>query len=361
MRKVMNVYLARAATPYSESYADLDLPATPYELLDTLDRLRLSEGETPYSQINEYYNFEELAPLLSGDSGLYELNALAKRLSELDELQQASFKGMLQMEVNKKEGQIQMPRLIDLAYGTGCCHVVDATNDSQLGRFYAENGFVPEVDDLSDNLFNMLDFERIGRELRQGEGGVFTDHGYVVRHSEPEKVFDMLDLAPKQSDYQILLELTGDRHNFLELPDEPQAFDGMEDCSFRCLDCRVPALMGTAEKADLQTVNEFAHALSEMNEHQATVYKAALIATDCADLESATALLDNLDHFMLDSKIASPEDTALSELCFMVGGNGVERLQKYVNLPAYGRDLLERDNAIITPYGHMVRDDYITY
>lgn len=358
MRKVMNVYLARAATPYSESYADLDLPATPYELLDTLDRLRLSEGETPYLQINEYYNFEELAPLLSGDSGLYELNALAKRLSELDELQQASFKGMLQMEVNKKEGQIQMPRLIDLAYGTGCCHVVDATNDSQLGRFYAENGFVPEVDDLSDNLFNMLDFERIGRELRQGEGGVFTDHGYVVRHSEPEKVFDMLDLAPKQSDYQILLELTGDRHNFLELPDEPQAFDGMEDCSFRCLDCRVPALMGTAEKADLQTVNEFAHALSEMNEHQATVYKAALIATDCADLESATALLDNLDHFMLDSKIASPEDTALSELCFMVGGNGVERLQKYVNLPAYGRDLLERDNAIITPYGHMVRDDY---
>jgi hypothetical protein len=129
------VYLARAATPYSESYADLDLPATPYELLDTLDKLRLSEGETPYLQINEYYNFEELAPLLSGDSGLYELNALAKRLSELDELQQASFEGMLQMEVNKKEGQIQMPRLIVLAYGTGCCHVVDATNDSQLVNF----------------------------------------------------------------------------------------------------------------------------------------------------------------------------------------------------------------------------------
>jgi hypothetical protein len=54
------VYLARANTPYSEAYADLDLPASPYELLDALDKLRLDEGEAPYLQINEYYYFEEL-------------------------------------------------------------------------------------------------------------------------------------------------------------------------------------------------------------------------------------------------------------------------------------------------------------
>ena len=70
------------------------------------------------------------------------------------------------------------------------------------------------------------------------------------------------------------------------------------------------------------------------------------------------ALLDNLDHYMLDAKISSPEDAALSELNFIAGDNDVERLQRYVNLPAYGRDLLERDNAVITPYGHMARDDF---
>jgi hypothetical protein len=93
LRKILNVYLARANTPYSEAYADLDLPASPYELLDALDKLRLDEGEAPYLQINEYYDFEELAPLLSGDAGLYELNALAQKLSELDERQQVSFQG----------------------------------------------------------------------------------------------------------------------------------------------------------------------------------------------------------------------------------------------------------------------------
>ncbi len=352
MRKIFNVYLARAATPYSESYADLDLPATPYELLDTLDKLRLSEGETPYLQINEYYNFEELAPLLSGDSGLYELNALAKRLSELDELQQASFEGMLQMEVNKKEGQIQMPRLIVLAYGTGCCHVVDATNDSQLGQFYAENGFVPEVDDLSDKLFNMLDFERIGRELRQNEGGVFTERGYVVRHSEPEKVFDMLDLAPKQPDYQVLLRLAdGDALKFPQehLPATSQ---------FRCLDCRIPQLMGAIEASgSVEEVNDFAQRLSVLTDKEIVRYKAALAATACADLHDAVTLLDKLDHFMLDTTVSSPEDAALSELNVILASSAAEHLQQYLNLPAYGRDLLERDNALITPYGRMERDD----
>ena len=112
MRKILNLYLARANTPYSEAYADLDLPASPYELLDVLDKLRLDEGEAPYLQINEYYDFEELAPLLSGDAGFYELNALVQKLSELDERQQVSFEGLVQMEVNKKQGFIPMSRLI---------------------------------------------------------------------------------------------------------------------------------------------------------------------------------------------------------------------------------------------------------
>ena len=60
---------------------------------------------------------------------------------------------------------------------------------------------------------------------------------------------------------------------------------------------------------------------------------------------------------MLDTKISSSEDAAISELNCIVGDNDVERLQQYMNLPAYGRDLLEHDNAIITPYGRMDRDD----
>ena len=154
MRKILNVYLARANTPYSEAYADLDLPASPYELLDALDKLRLDEGEAPYLQINEYYDFEDLAPLLSGNVGLYELNALAQKLSELDERQQVSFKGLVQMEVNKKQGLIPISRLIDLAYSTDCCHV--RLRDLLLGiqgKFllsYNDDEFIRELYDAPE-------------------------------------------------------------------------------------------------------------------------------------------------------------------------------------------------------------------
>ena len=353
MRKILNVYLARTNTPYSEAYADLDLPASPYELLDALDKLRLDEGEAPYLQINKYYDFEDLAPLLSGNAGLYELNALAQKLSELDERQQVSFKGLVQMEVDKKQGLIPMSRLIDLAYSVDCCLVADALNDAQLGRFYAENGFLPEVEQLPYKVFELLDFEKIGREARIGEGGVFTEKGYVVQHTELNEAFFALDLTPNQPDYQILLE--SEDGSILKLPQAK-----LPDTTLcRCLDCRIPQLMGSIEASgSIAVVNEFAGRLSGMTDREMLRYKAALAATECDSLQSAAALLDNLNHYMLDTKISSPEDAAISELNCIVGDNDVERLQQYMNLPAYGRDLLEHDNAVITPYGRMDRDDF---
>lgn len=79
------------------------------------------------------------------------------------------------MEQEKNEGQISIHTLLQLAHNADCCHVVgEARNDSQLGRFYAENDFFEELSDLPDKVFDLLDFDRIGREQRQAEGGVFT-------------------------------------------------------------------------------------------------------------------------------------------------------------------------------------------
>lgn len=75
-------------------------------------------------------------------------------------------------------------RTLAVSAGADCCHVVGATSDAELGRFYAENGFMEELDGLSDDVFEMLDFGKIGKALRTGENGTFTRSGYVVKHSE---------------------------------------------------------------------------------------------------------------------------------------------------------------------------------
>ena len=49
-KKVFPVYMG---DPDSSSHAELDLPATPWELIDALDKLRLEDGRESYWQVED--------------------------------------------------------------------------------------------------------------------------------------------------------------------------------------------------------------------------------------------------------------------------------------------------------------------
>ena len=179
-KKIFEVYLAKEDVPNNEAYAKLDLPASLWELWDALDKVRLQTDDILYMEIEYYFAFEYLSPHLDGlDIGLNELNDLAALLSALEEVQEAAFEGLFSMEVQRKVnangGVITLQDLRDLAVSakTDCYHVVEAADDAQLGRFYAENDFVPELEGISDAVFEMLDFAGIGRMMRCSENGVF--------------------------------------------------------------------------------------------------------------------------------------------------------------------------------------------
>ena len=149
MAKVFDIYLAKADQPDSAACAELSFPATPYEMQDAFDKLRLAEGESLYWEITGYRQFEELSSVLNDTCGLQDLNALAQKLSELDERQCTAFAGLLAIEQRKNQ-PIPISRLIDIAHSTDCCHVVDTyLKDFRLGRFLAENDFLSESVDMS--------------------------------------------------------------------------------------------------------------------------------------------------------------------------------------------------------------------
>ena len=102
-KKVFAVYLAKEGNPNSEAYAKLELPASPWEVWDAMDKVRLLDGEKLYLEIDEYYRFDALAPHLAGlDISLNELNDLAERLAKLDEVQGIAYRGLLEMAVQEK-------------------------------------------------------------------------------------------------------------------------------------------------------------------------------------------------------------------------------------------------------------------
>ena len=380
-KKIFHVYLAKESVPNNESYAKLDLPASPWEVVDALDKVRLNEGEQLYMEIEDYDAFEYLSPHLDGlDISLNELNDLAARLATLDEVQGIAFEGLFSMEVQKKVntngGIITMQDMRDLAVSakTDCYHVVDAADDAQLGRFYAENDFVPELEGISDAVFEMLDFAGIGRMMRCSENGVFVDSLYVLRDGELTTAPPVQKMLPEKPGYLFRLTLGlcpdfgGDRTAVLDLPASEEALVAAqeqlgtlnwENTVVLNYDGIVPNVATFADlPMELEEFNAFTKAARDIPRSEVPKLKALLEQFEVRDIETALFLTEHLADYVLTPDLSSPQETAINHLRFMTDDHSAELLLSHVNLYAYGCDLIKEDNAVLSPYGLLRRADY---
>ena len=382
-KKILRVYLAKNDTPYSVAYAKLELPASPWEVWDAMDKVRLQTDDILYMEIEDYYAFEYLSPHLDGlDISLNELNDLAAQLAALDEVQEIAFEGMFSIEVQRKvnanDGVITLQDLRDLAVSakTDCYHVVDAADDTQLGRFYAENEFVPELGGISDKVFEMLDFAGIGRMMRCNENGVFVGSLYVLRDGELTTAPPVQKALPGKPGYLFRLtlglhpDIGGNRTTELDLPASEEALAAAqeqlgtlnwENTVVLNYDGILPNAAFFADlPTELEAFNEFAKAVQDMPfpEKQLPKLKALLKQFEVQDIATAISLTEHLDDYVLTPEISSPQETAIDQLHFMTDDHSVELLLSHVNLYAYGCDLIREDNAVLSPYGLLHRADY---
>ena len=336
--EIFSVYLTPA--DYSKlAYAKLDLPASPWKLLDAMDKVRLPEGDSLYLEITDYRDFEVLrSSLVCSATNLLELNDLAERLSRLNEVQRIAFEGLVRVDFQKQES-ITLKRLRDLAESVDCCHVVESVvSDRQLGRFYAENGFVPEVEGMSDAAFELLDFEKVGKMAHMGESGVYVPSGisglggYVVQHSDLKSAPEITLNQPVEPAYTIHLRLTAHHDNLpfagtdvvdLKLPAEDNALEmavrclgyvdwGAVECT--CLDCKVPQLAEHITNAvPFETIERLGDVLAQMSAAALPAYKALMTATHCQNIVDALDLAEQVDEYILSPSIASPEDSGVPQ------------------------------------------------
>ena len=359
-KRILRVYLAKNDAPYSAAYAKLDLPASPWELWDAMEKVRLQTDDILYMEIEDYFAFEYLSPHLDGlDISLNELNALAAQLAALDEVQGIAFEGMfsiaVQRKVNANGGIITLRDLRDLAVSakTDCYHVVDAADDTQLGRFYAENEFVPELDGISDEVFEMLDFAGIGRMMRCSENGVFVGSLYVLQDGELTTAPPVQKTLPEKPGYLFRLTLglhpdIGDAHTVtLDLPaaeaelldaQEQLGVEGWEGVTVIDYDGIIPyAAEFTELPMELEELNAFTKAARDISRSEVPKLKALLEQFEVQDIETAMLLTEHLADYILMPNLSSPQEAALDQLCFIMNREEAVRLIPYVNLFNYWR------------------------
>ena len=375
MRKVCEVYLVSSASS-DERGVELTFPVSQYEMMDAFEQIHTKSPGDVYWQVDEFYCFDYLAPHLDESMSIFEFNSLTAQLSKLDERQETALEGLLQMQADKhmqeNSGIITVPELMMLASNVDRCQVLaDVHTNEDLGKFYADNDFLPELNDLPDSVYNLLDYAKIGKQMREDESGVFTPHGYVVRTEElqplpdyePQReIFYMIRLTLMNHEKEqktAVLDLPSTEQRMQEVQEELDAPEWY-DAQFTGCDAIAPQLNSMlTDVEDLPRINELAQSLQELKAGgQLTKFKAVVSATQCETLEDVFDRLENLPQYCFEAKIRDKDALVRDELEFVLGGKDADLIYKHLNCEAYAEDVLKQYGAEITPYGMVNRADF---
>ena len=375
MRKVCEVYLVSNSAS-DERGVELTFPVGQYEMMDAFEQIHTKSPGDVYWQVDEFYCFDYIAPHLDESMSIFEFNSLTEQLSKLDERQETALEGLLQMQVNKhmqeNSGPITAQELMMLASNVDRCQVLaDVNTDEALGKFYVENGFREDLDALPDSAYALLDYAKIGKQMRESEAGAFTPHGYVVRTEELEPLPDCepqrelsymirLTLMNHENEQRAaVLDLPATEQRLLEVQNELDAPEWF-DAQFTGCDAIVPRLNTLlTDVEDLPRINELAHSLLELKASgQLTKFKAVVGATQCETLEDVFDRLEKLSQYCFETKICDKDALVRDELEFALGGKDADLIYKHLNREAYAEDVLKQYGAELTPYGMVNREDF---
>ena len=355
---------------------ELTFPVSQYEMMDAFEQIHTKMPGDVYWQVDEFYCFDYLAPHLDERMSIFEFNALTEQFSKLGAWQETALAGLLQMQeqkhIQENSGVITAQELLTLAYNTDCCQVLaEVHTDEELGKFYVENGFREDLDALPERVYELLDYAKIGKQMRAAENGVFTPHGYVVRTEELEPLPE--HEPQREISYMIRLTLMNHENEqktaVLDLPateermQEVQAeLDAPEwfDAQFISCDAIVPQLNTIlTDVEDLPRINELAHSLLKLKANgQLTKFKAVVGATQCESLDDVFDRLEKLPQYCFEAKIRDKDALVRDELEFVLGGKDADLIYKHLNCEAYAEDVLKQYGAEITPYGMVNREDF---
>lgn len=359
--------------------AGVELPASRFAIEDALERAYVPEGGSyQLHKFEDCPEFLKFALIVSGDKTLEELNLLAGQVSRMNETQLGAYEGILQL---RQESDIDHPittkELINAAYNVDSFEFHPGVRcDYDLGAICMQGEMLDLIENLPDEVFDLLDEEKVGQTLRRNDQGVFTSQGYVYRSSKDlQEVYDGMHLPEQPDSHNGLISLRLESVNnapdmdsgvWLELPADEQAMhralislgeSALDSCLIAEVKSVIPALeYQLAGDEDIGKLNILAERIKAFpGSGVLAKYKAALELETCNDLDMELDIARNLDCYDYDPIILSPE--AYAEYLFREAGFDTgDSAFSCFDFKDYGERKLQENGLVSTAYGSITRN-----
>lgn len=351
----------------SEKVAYVSLPANKKEVIDAMDREKIF-GET-FLRITECDEVPELVGYeFSEEPTLDELNFLAKRIEDISEekTEIIAYRALLHKPFDT------IREAINSTYNLETIPVYPCKSLYSYGEIVLENEFLEELRDIPDEIYDLLDPDKVGRAMMEREGGVFIGGYYAIPDSyEPYLEYDN-ELPERMDDWVFRLEITGNptenedvsEKNFevLTLPADEEYMRQLaenvgekhiDECVCVGFESAIPQIReGCFESMEsVYELNDIARKYSELSREDAAKFKAVLEHELWRGWDKINAILNALDCYEFDGTINYASEFGSKYLSKMLPPDFDRSLLKGACTAEFAQKILSANNCAFTEYG----------
>ena len=317
----------------------VQLPKTPLELYDILDRLGVDN-----KYCNVYINIDdERIPEEMCEGGFYDdlfkLNFLAQRLEQLTPSCTAGFKAVLMAHED-----YNLDDMILVTYGLDAYPIYPCKDYAELGEVVIDNDMISEVESCPDELIPLLDKTAIGRLAAEQFKGTFVDGYYCeVSDYEPPDMEITIDKPPR-NEFQILIGETEKAAQWYTLP-----YNG-DYTEEQVYELRSP-LPYIDHVENTSKLNELAEKVSALDNADLVKLKAVIELGEIEDEEGAIGVIDSLSEFEFDPLPRDENSYGKKYLQKLLPQDFDIEILEAANLADIGSRVLNAKGGIVTSYG----------
>ena len=354
----------------NDKVAYITLPANRNDVIDAMDREKIFEDT--FLRINECDEVPELAGYeFKEEPTLDELNFLAKRIEEIAS-DKEDFTSLIAYRALLQRGFGTINEATNSTYNLQTIPVYPCRDLREYGEIVLENEMLEEFDDIPDEVYEMLDPEKVGRAMMKREGGVFIDGYYAVASSyEPALVYDE-KLPERMEDWVFRLEITGNPaenedvsakdSEILTLPADEEYMrqiaekvgeKHIDECVFLDVKSAIPQISDACFESmeDIYTLNDIARRYSELSREDAAKFKAVLEHELWRGFEKINAILNDLDCYEFNGTINNVSEFGEKYLSEMFPPDFDRSLLKGACTVEFAEKIIAANECAFTEYG----------